>query len=111
MMFALAIYDRLTPGALTGGKHIAGTGTIKVDGTVGPIGGIRQKSIGAASGGATIFLVPAKNCADVLLDADRRGRVHGMQVVRVTKLNDAIVALEALAKDPEAKVPACRASD
>ena len=107
MMFALAIYDRLTPGALTAGKHIAGTGTIKVDGTVGPIGGIRQKSIGAASAGATIFLVPAKNCADAMLDADRQGRVYGMQTVRVTKLMDAIVALEALAKDPKAKVPAC----
>jgi PDZ domain-containing protein len=111
MMFALAIYDRLTPGALTGGKHIAGTGTIKVDGTVGPIGGIRQKSIGAASSGATIFIVPAKDCADVMLDADQRGRVHGMQVVRVAQLKDAIVALEALAKDPKARVPGCRAAD
>jgi PDZ domain-containing protein len=111
MMFALAIYDRLTPGALTGGKHIAGTGTINVDGEVGPIGGIRQKSVGAASGGATIFLVPAHDCADVMLDADRRGLVHGMQVVRVSKLKDAIVALEALAKDPKAKVPACRPAD
>ena len=111
MMFALAIYDRLTPGALTGGKHVAGTGTIRVDGMVGPIGGIRQKSIGAASAGATIFLVPAKNCADVMLDADRLGRVHGMQVVRVAKLNDAIVALNRLAKDPKANVPACRAAD
>jgi Lon-like protease len=111
MMFALAIYDRLTPGALTGGKHIAGTGTIKVDGSVGPIGGIRQKTIGAASSGATIFLAPAKNCADAMLDADRHGRVHGMQVVRVAKLTDGISALEALAKDPKAKVPACQAAD
>jgi Lon-like protease len=111
MMFALAIYDRLTPGALTGGKHIAGTGTIKVDGSVGPIGGIRQKTIGAASSGATIFLAPAKNCADAMLDADRHRRVHGMQVVRVAKLTDGISALEALAKDPKAKVPACQAAD
>jgi len=111
MMFALAIYDRLTPGALTGGKHIAGTGTIKVDGAVGPIGGIRQKAIGAARGGATVFLVPAQNCADVMLDADRRGLVHGMQVVRVAKLKDAIVALEGLAKDPKTNVPACRRAD
>jgi PDZ domain-containing protein len=111
MMFALAIYDRLTPGALTGGKHIAGTGTIKVDGSVGPIGGIRQKTIGAASAGATVFLAPAKNCSDAMLDADRRGRVHGMQVVRVAKLTDGISALEALAKDPKAKVPACQRAD
>jgi len=111
MMFALAIYDRLTPGSLTGGKHIAGTGTIKVDGTVGPIGGIRQKLIGAASGGATVFLVPAKNCADAMLDADQRGRAYGMQMVRVTRLKDAIVALEALGKDPKARVPTCEAAD
>lgn len=111
MMFALAIYDRLTPGSLTGGKHIAGTGGIGVDGSVEPIGGIRQKTLGAASGGATIFLAPAKNCADAMLDADRRGRVHGMQVVRVATFKQAIVTLEALAKDPEAKVPACRRAD
>lgn len=111
MMFALAIYDRLTPGALTGGKHIAGTGTIKVDGTVGPIGGIRQKTIGASAGGATIFLVPADNCADAMLDADARGRVHGMQVVRIGQYKDAITALEKLAKDPNAKVPTCARSD
>jgi PDZ domain-containing protein len=111
MMFALAIYDRLTPGSLTGGKHIAGTGGIGVDGSVEPIGGIRQKTIGAASGGATIFLVPAKNCADAMLDADRQGRVYGMQVVRVATFKDAVAALEALAKDPEAKVPACERRD
>ena len=111
MMFALAIYDRLTPGALTNGRHIAGTGTIEVDGSVGPIGGIRQKTIGAASGGATVFLVPARNCADAMLDADASGRVHGMQVVKVAKLANAITALEALAKDPKAKVPACEAGD
>lgn len=107
MMFALAIYDRLTPGALTGGKHIAGTGTIRVDGSVGPIGGIRQKTIGAASAGATVFLAPAKNCADAMLDADRSGQVYGMRVVRVAQLTDAIAALTALAKDPDAKVPTC----
>ena len=46
-----------------------------------------------------------------MLDADRLGRVHGMQVVRVAKLNDAIVALNRLAKDPKANVPACQAAD
>ena len=46
-----------------------------------------------------------------MLDADRSGRVHGMQVVRVAKLTDAITALDALAKDPKAKVPACQPAD
>ena len=58
MMFALGIIDTVTPGDLTGGKHIAGTGTITPDGVVGPIGGIGQKMQGARSGGATMFLAP-----------------------------------------------------
>lgn len=102
-MFALAIYDRLTPGALTGGRKIAGTGEMKPDGTVGPIGGIRQKIAGAAKDDATIFLVPAANCAEAA-DGDR----YGMKLVEITKLADAIDSLEALAKDPKAKVPTCQ---
>jgi PDZ domain-containing protein len=43
MMFAVGIIDKLTPGALTQGKIIAGTGTIDPDGNVGEIGGIQQK--------------------------------------------------------------------
>lgn len=101
-MFALAIYDRLTPGQLTGGRTIAGTGEITADGVVGPIGGIRQKMAGAAEAKATIFLVPADNCAEAT-DGDD----DGLQLVKITKLDDAIASLEALAKDPKAKVPAC----
>lgn len=108
-MFALAIYDRLTPGSLTAGKHIAGTGEIKPDGTIGPIGGIRQKMAGAANDGATIFLVPSANCADAAGAADDRGRVHGMRLVRIKKLKDAIRSLEALAANPKASVPGCGA--
>ena len=59
MMFSLAIYDKITPGALTGGTHIAGTGTIDVDGNVGEIGGIQQKIAGAYDAGRPVFLVPA----------------------------------------------------
>lgn len=106
-MFALGIYDRLTPGALTGGRHIAGTGTIELDGTVGPIGGVRQKTVGASRNGATVFLVPGDNCADAALDRDDDGRVHGMRLVRIDTLNDAITAVRALAKNPNAKVKEC----
>jgi PDZ domain-containing protein len=101
-MFALAIYDKLTPGSLTGGKKIAGTGEIAADGTVGPIGGIRQKMAGAANKKATIFLVPAANCAEAT-DGDD----DGLKLVKVSKLEDAISSLEALAKDPDATVPSC----
>ncbi|WP_332642701.1 YlbL family protein [Aeromicrobium sp.] len=101
-MFALAIYDKLTPGALTGGKKIAGTGEMAPDGTVGPIGGVRQKMAGAAQHDTKIFLVPAANCAEA---AD--GDDFGMKLIKITKLDDAISSLEALAKDPDAKVPSC----
>ncbi len=101
-MFALAIYDRLTPGSLTGGKKIAGTGEMTPDGTVGPIGGIRQKMAGAAEQGATIFLVPAANCAEA---AD--GDDDGLKLVKISTLKDAVSSLEKLAKDPKATVPTC----
>ncbi|MBD4577784.1 hypothetical protein GUG60_00620, partial [Xanthomonas citri pv. citri] len=55
LMFALTVIERLTPGAMTGGAPIAGTGTITGDGVVGPIGGIPQKVRGAAEAGATTF--------------------------------------------------------
>jgi PDZ domain-containing protein len=101
-MFALAIYDMLTPGSLTGGQRIAGTGEITADGVVGPIGGVRQKMAGANADGADVFLVPAANCAEAA-----NGDDFGMTLVKVTDLEDAITSLESLAADPEADVPGC----
>ncbi|KQX75062.1 PDZ domain-containing protein [Aeromicrobium sp. Root472D3] len=101
-MFALAIYDKLTPGELTGGRKIAGTGEIDADGVVGAIGGIRQKMRGAANADASIFLVPQANCSEAT-DGDD----DGLKLVKITKLDDAISSLEALAQDPDAKVPSC----
>lgn len=102
-MFALAIYDKLTPGALTGGKNVAGTGELHADGTVLPIGGVRQKMAGASKAGADIFLVPAANCAEA-----RDGDDFGLTLVKISTLKDAISSLESLAKDDGAKVPSCR---
>ena len=65
LMFSLAIYDTLTPGSLTDGEIIAGTGELTDDGTVGPIGGIEQKIAAAEDAGAELFFVPKDNCADV----------------------------------------------
>ncbi|CAN5863605.1 PDZ domain-containing protein [soil metagenome] len=103
-IFALAIYDELTPGALTGGASVAGTGEITADGAVGPIGGIQQKVVGAADAGAEVFLVPAANCAGALgADVDP----DDITLVRVDDLRGAVQALEALADDPAAEVPEC----
>jgi len=93
LVFALAVYDEVTPADLTANRSIAGTGTITGDGTVGAIGGIQEKIAGAEGAGATVFLVPAGNCADVI------GVSTPVRLVRVETLSDAISALEAL-KDP-----------
>jgi PDZ domain-containing protein len=90
---------------MTGGLHIAGTGEIDNDGTVGAIGGIQQKIAGAARAGATAFLVPADNCTDAL-EADRADE---LTLVRVSTLAEARDAVEALADDPDADVPVCAA--
>ncbi len=100
-MFALAIYDKLTPGSLTGGNDVAGTGTIDAEGTVGPIGGVQQKIAGADDAGADVFLVPAANCEEAA-QAD-----HGLTLVRIETLKGAIDALTKLADDPDAEVPTC----
>ncbi|WP_299441002.1 PDZ domain-containing protein [uncultured Phycicoccus sp.] len=102
LMFSLAIYDVLTPGALTGGKQIAGTGTIEDDGSVGPISGIRQKLVGAREAGAEWFLSPADDCADAV------GHVpEGMTLVKVTTFEDARTSVEAIADGDTADLPQC----
>lgn len=102
LMFSLAIYDTLTPGSLTGGGKVAGTGEIAADGTVGAIGGIQQKIVGARKAGAELFLVPADNCGDA------EGAANGdMRLVRVDTFDTARSAIEAWAKDRDAKLPSC----
>lgn len=102
LMFSLAIYDALTPGALTGGQRIAGTGTIEDDGSVGSISGIRQKMVGAREAGARFFLSPAGDCADAL-----RHVPDGLTVVRVSTFEEARAALEAVADGRTADLPPC----
>jgi Lon-like protease len=92
MMFALGIIDVLTPGPLTGGEQIAGTGTIDSDGMVGPIGGIRQKMIGARQAGAEWFLAPKDDCSEAV------GHIpDGLRVVPVTDLDEALASVTTIA--------------
>ncbi|WP_230208870.1 PDZ domain-containing protein [Nostocoides sp. HKS02] len=101
-MFALGIYDLLTPGPLTGGQKIAGTGTIDYTGQVGPIGGIRQKLAGAHDGGAHWFLAPASNCDEVV------GHVpDGLRVVKIATFDQARKAVEAIAAGQASGLPTC----
>ena len=104
MVFALTIYDVLTPGSLTGGKVIAGSGTIEPDGAVGPIGGIGQKLPAAQRDGARIFLVAADNCAEAVrshYDPDK------MRLVKVSTLSEAIKDVETWRDNPDAPLPRC----
>jgi PDZ domain-containing protein len=89
-MFALTIYDRLTPDDLTHGLQIAGTGSINCDGTVEPIGGVEQKVAAAEDQGAEIFLSPAGDFEAAQEAAD------DIEVVSVATFDDAVTYLEAL---------------
>ncbi|MCL1592721.1 MAG: PDZ domain-containing protein [Actinomycetia bacterium] len=91
MMFTLQIMDQLTPGELTSGERIAGTGTISRDGTVGPIGGIKQKVYGAIDAGARAVLVPASNYDAAVIAAG-----DDIEVVRVETIEDSLEFLETL---------------
>jgi PDZ domain-containing protein len=91
MMHTLAIVDTLTPGELTGGHVIAGTGTIQYDGSVGGIGGIRQKVVGAEAAGAEYILVPEGNYEEALTAERER-----IEIVPVAHIDEALDFLENL---------------
>jgi Lon-like protease len=100
LMFTLSIIDKLTPEDLTGGKRIAGTGEIALDGGVLPVGGVAEKLIAVRRLGVTTFLIPAENCDSV------RGRVpDGLRLVKVSTISDALRFL----RDPKvaATAPGC----
>jgi PDZ domain-containing protein len=102
LMFALGIVDKLTPGDLTGGKFVAGTGTIDDSGTVGPIGGIELKTIGAREKGAQYFLTPKDNCASAAKDTP-----DGLTLVKVNTIDDAMNALKDISSGKTADLPKC----
>lgn len=102
MMFSLGIIDRLTPGDMTGGNTIAGTGTMSYDGRVGPIGGIQQKMWGAHDDGAQWFLAPTDNCSEVT------GHIpDGMHVLAVSTLDEAATAVRSIAEGTAHTLPTC----
>jgi PDZ domain-containing protein len=84
-MWALGMYDLLTPGDLTGGRTIAGTGTISADGTVGPIGGVQNKIVAAKRAGADVFLVPRGQNYD-----DAKKVAGDLPLVPISSFQDAL---------------------
>ncbi|RSS66774.1 PDZ domain-containing protein [Streptomyces sp. WAC06614] len=104
LMFSLGIVDKLagdgSGGDLTGGRTVAGTGTISADGEVGAVGGVALKTQAARRDGATVFLVPKAECADARTDLP-----EGLRLVPVTSLTGAVDALRALNRGEP--VPSC----
>lgn len=103
LMFSLAVYDLLTPGPLTGGRFIAGTGTIDLAGNVGLIGGVQQKIAGAYESGATVFLVPDGDCSEAV----KSDLADDVELVKVSTIDDAVEALQALDSGNPADIPRC----
>ncbi len=90
LMFTLTVYNMLSPDDLTRGLRIAGTGTINLDGTVGPIGGVKQKVAAAEQVGAVYFLCPADNYADAVSVA------RSIKVIKIATAEQAVQFLKSL---------------
>ena len=105
LAFTLALIDELTVGELTGGKNLAVTGTISLDGSVGPIGGLAQKVSAVRQHGVDVFLVPASQRELAEGNEDLRQQLddagHGeVEIIPVANLDEALQALVDLGGDP-----------
>ena len=85
MMMALNVYNLLTENDITNGKKIAGTGTIEIDGSIGPVGGVKQKVIAAKRANAGLILVPTANYEEASVFAD-----DNTQIVAVDSFDNAL---------------------
>lgn len=94
LSMTLAIIDRLTEGELTGGIVVAATGTIDGDGSVGDVGGVKQKTAGVIQSGAKLFLVPPGE------EREARARAGTLPVVAVRNLDEALAALRRYGGQP-----------
>lgn len=94
LMMSLMVYNALTNQDLTHGKKIVGTGTISRDGTVGEIGGVKYKVMGAFKADADVFLVPEGNYDEAIKVKEEKG--YDLEIVEVKTLQDAINYLEGL---------------
>lgn len=100
LAFTLAVIDTLTPGQLTGGTRVAVTGTIALDGTVGPVGGGVQKAVAVRQAGYDVFLVPTSE-----FELVRAAVGDDVQVIAVDTLEEALAALIELGGTPAELVP------
>lgn len=93
LMYALGVYNALSTEDLTRGRRIAGTGTLRLDGTVGPVGAVRLKVRAAEEAGVEYFLVPAEDAAAA------RAAARQMQIIPVHSFEEALAALRQIGTD------------
>ncbi len=101
MIFALGVFDALTPGSLLDDSHVAGTGTISSEGSVGPIGGIDLKMLAAQRDGVDLFLAPSANCQEII-----SSQPEDLLVVPVADFTEALRAIE-LYENGSTEFPSC----
>ena len=95
LVTTLALYDKLTEGDLTNSLKIAGTGTLEADGTVGEIGGVKYKLLGAEAGDADVFLVPSGTNYEECVKIKKEKKLK-IKLIEVSTIEDAIEKLESL---------------
>jgi PDZ domain-containing protein len=99
LAFTLTLIDELTEGELTPPGGVAVTGTMSLDGTVGAIGGLRQKASAVAQTGVDVFLVPAAQ-GEADIAAAQRAAGDDLTIIPVSNLDEALAALRELGGDP-----------
>jgi len=99
LAFTLTLIDELSQGDLLGGRDVAVTGEIDIEGNVGAIGGLPQKASAVKQIGVDYFLVPASQSPESLAEA-RRVAGDDLEIIEVATLDEALAALERLGGDP-----------
>ena len=99
LAFTLTLIDELTRGELTPPGGVAVTGTMALDGAVGPIGGLRQKASAVAQTGVATFIVPAAQGDDDIAAAEKAAG-GDLDIIPVSTLDEALAALKELGGDP-----------
>lgn len=94
LLQTLALYNALVPEDITKGRKIAGTGTIELDGTVGPIGGIQQKIYTAFDDDMDIFLCPAENYDEALIAYQKLPDQKNMKLFKISTFEQALEVLK-----------------
>src|SRR5262249_56831511 len=92
LRFALDVYEQLGH-RVDNGLKIAATGELDLDGSVAPIGGVKQKTFGARAAGVDVFLVPAGENA-----AEARKYAGGLRIIPVESFQQALRALATVAR-------------